>query len=111
MAMSKRAMQWLGGAVLILSSALLGGCALNTEQRPDGRTDDPLATSEQAKDGSSDASDAPACTEGVVEECVLALPKHNGVETCVHGLKLCKDGAWSPCSGADTIEEQLASDG
>lgn len=105
--MSVRARQRFGGMALLLSTALLGGCALDTGQRPDGRTSSQPMASAGSEGASTKTSGNPACTDGVVEACVILLPSHNGVATCFHGLRLCKEGEWSACGDADDVEAQL----
>ena len=107
MAIYERAVLRWGGLALVGSVALLGGCALDAEQRPEGRTDDALVGQDGAEPGPAAARASSTCTDGVVQECVIRLPTHDGVETCFRGLKLCEAGQWSACGNADDIEQQL----
>jgi hypothetical protein len=100
MARSQSAVLRLGGLAFVASLTLLGGCALDTDQRPEARTDGELAAADDTAPGET-------CTDGVVQECVIRLPSHDGVKTCFHGLKLCEDGQWSTCASADDIEQML----
>jgi hypothetical protein len=105
--MSQRAMRRLSGLAVVAAFALLGGCALDTDQRPEARTDDALGAEEATRQTSGEAGNSSPCTDGVVEQCVIRLPTHDGVQTCFHGLKLCEGGDWSACLGADEIEKRL----
>ncbi|MBN1608098.1 MAG: hypothetical protein JW940_15800 [Polyangiaceae bacterium] len=107
MAKSQRALRRLGRLALVASFALLGGCALDTDRRPEGRTNVELSAQDGTEQASAETPDSSTCTDGVVEECLIRLPTHEGVQTCFHGLKLCKEGQWTACGSADDIEQQL----
>jgi hypothetical protein len=107
MAISERAVQRLCGLALVAAFALLGGCALDTDRRPEGRTDDALVAQDGAEPAPAAANDSSTCTDGVVQQCVIRLPTHDGVKTCFRGLKLCEGGQWSVCGDADDIEQRL----
>jgi hypothetical protein len=49
-------------------------------------------------DGAGGSGDG-SCIDGDVQECRIDLGEHNGVKSCIDGLRTCVDGAWSECEG------------
>jgi hypothetical protein len=55
-------------------------------------------------DGTNDDNDDDKhrCDDGDTKKCRIKIGEHEGVVTCVDGLRTCEDGEWSECEGFDS---------
>jgi hypothetical protein len=53
--------------------------------------------------GSSSSSAGDACVEGEEIDCHITIGEHEGVLTCLDGVRRCVDGVWGACTGATTM--------
>lgn len=84
-------MRWLAPAFFFL---LLLACG-----DPDREDHDAVPMEYDA--GGAGGQPSYRCDDGDTKKCRIKIGDHEGVVTCVDGLRTCEDGAWGPCEAYD----------
>lgn len=89
-----------------LLAVAAGACAdddLRRHSAPIGVEDGDEEDDEEGDDSASaDAVEQGSCADGATRECHVTLGQHGSVVTCYRGVQVCTEGAWGPCTDAET---------
>lgn len=98
-------MKSLARFVIVLALVCLGCSGADDRPPPFRGSEEPdtaLATS---------SANAPApCEDGDVKSCKVTLPRHDGIESCWTGVRLCAGGAWSECGDEEVLWKKYFSE-
>jgi hypothetical protein len=105
-----RSSAWAPRALLLVVLATVTAVAAGACSGDDGGLPGPHAGTGGAAPaggtgpGSSSSSSAgDACVEGEEISCHITIGEHEGVLTCLDGVRRCVDGVWGACTGATTM--------
>lgn len=103
---SRSASEWAPRAFLLVMLATVTAVIAGACSGDDGGLPGPQGGVGGAAGGpgtSSSTGNVDACTEGVDLECHITIGEHEGVLTCMDGVRHCENGTWGACTGTTTM--------